>query len=150
LRLSPAARAAAFPQRAGRVPMPADAGLRHFDSRPFTLHEHCGNFSAEVRRCLKKHNAKVDPVAQHDEGWKHAKACQKPWEEYRQCGRDLLKSVDVAANKCKAISDQYRACTEATPGADCEQLELAAIRCAGRVIRKRMSGDLLSEANDGS
>lgn len=132
------------------------APLSRFDSGPFTLHAHCGSFSGELRRCLKKHRATEDPVAQHDENWRHAPACQQPWEEYRRCGRELLKSIDASVGKCKEQSDAFRACTEdsSKPGSvdatssRCEELEMAALRCAGRAIRKRMTGKGLSQHLD--
>ncbi len=118
------------------------SSLQRYDSSSFTLHEHCGRYSREVARCLKRCGiTDIDPVAQHDEGWKTAKACQTPWEEYRKCGRELMKSIDWSVAKCKKQGDAYRKCTErASSQSECEDLELEALKCNTNKIRWRMSG----------
>ena len=111
--------------------------LRKFDTTAFTLHEHCGTFSQEVRSCLVRHGVDPDPVAQEERDWAGAQECRKLWSEYKQCGQLFFSSLGQADRKCSAEQEAFRRCND--PAA-CDAAELALARCKSKRIQMTMSG----------
>jgi hypothetical protein len=127
--------------------MPRRRLARH-DSSSFTLHEHCGRLSSNMRECLQRHGmVDFDPVRLQEEGWGRAKECRKAWEEYRTCGRRFFDAVDGAHAECDSHTQAYRQCA-ARPGSDCEALELALWQCTSTSLKRRMSGQPPPDLSD--
>ena len=115
--------------------------LRRFDSRPFTLHEHCGRHAAAVGRCLRQFD-----VADTDDGnpfagqsGEGASACRSAWDTYRRCGYDFITAVEWAPRRCHQEMEAFRTCERAKTS-DCAELELALLKCAATRIVRVMSG----------
>ena len=122
--------------------------LQRFDTRPFTLHAHCGHLTEQVRACLLEHGVANDPVTLEETGWAGAKPCRAAWEAYRTCGRLFLQSTEKAHLECASEAAAYSKCA-ARSGAEseaCVALEHAAMRCASARIKARMSGGALKDA----
>eukprot|EP00325_Prymnesiales_sp_UTEX-LB-985_P033072 CAMPEP_0174739456 /NCGR_PEP_ID=MMETSP1094-20130205/71648_1 /TAXON_ID=156173 /ORGANISM="Chrysochromulina brevifilum, Strain UTEX LB 985" /LENGTH=134 /DNA_ID=CAMNT_0015943019 /DNA_START=11 /DNA_END=415 /DNA_ORIENTATION=+ len=121
-----------------------DAGTRasrlaRFDTRHFTLHEHCGIVVAQLQKCLQTHGiSSVDPVEQDEENWQRAQPCRAMWIDYQRCGSHFMYSLDLASTSCKEQADALKRCSQ-KPGTDCITFELAVLECTAAVIKSQMA-----------
>lgn len=116
--------------------------IQKFDTRAFTLHEHCGPHAAAVRDCMSKFLPNLDDDIGPDE----VPECRAAWEQYRVCGLNFFTASDWAQNKCADQLKAFRRCSPINDGADkCHDLEMALARCATAKIKLRMSGEKLPE-----
>ena len=114
--------------------------LKSIDSEAFTLREHCGMYAKEVGQCFRSFDIS-DPDELASKRGEQAQQCQSVWAKYRSCGNDFIKTYDGLPTTCRKEILWYRACAGTARNiADCEHLELRALRCSATRIKLTMSG----------
>jgi hypothetical protein len=114
--------------------------LARFDTKTFTLYEHCGGIAAQVKKCMQQHTTETDPVALDESGWQGVDKCLSLWEDYKLCGHRFYVSAARTQAKCAKKAQAFNRCQGGD--AECSALELAAQRCAVASMTLGMSGQL--------